>query len=54
MNAPVSAAALLAEVQSRFEATPDARLRQILQALVRHLHEFTAEVKATAPGAATE
>src|SRR5207237_6392076 len=30
-----------------FERAPDARLRQIMSALVRHLHDFAREVKLT-------
>jgi catechol 1,2-dioxygenase len=35
------------EVLRRFEATPDARLRQVMQSLVRHLHAFVKEVELT-------
>lgn len=39
--------ALTAEVLERFASTPDARLREILAALVRHLHAFAVEVRLT-------
>jgi len=35
------------EVVARLEATPDPRLREIMKALVRHLHEFAREVRLT-------
>lgn len=35
---------LLADVVGSFAATPDPRLRKIVQAAVRHLHEFVSEV----------
>jgi len=35
------------EVLRRFEATPDARLRQVMQSLVRHLHAFVKDVELT-------
>jgi len=35
------------EVVARFDATPDDRLRTIMQALVRHLHAFAREVRLT-------
>lgn len=35
------------EVAARFAATPDARLREIMVALVRHLHAFAREVRLT-------
>jgi protocatechuate 3,4-dioxygenase beta subunit len=35
---------LLRQVLDTFEATPDPRLRQIMQAAVRHLHAFAREV----------
>jgi len=35
------------EVVSRLEATPDPRLREVMQALVRHLHAFAKEVRLT-------
>lgn len=46
MNAPGSEA-LIQEVMDRFAHTPDERLRQITQALVRHLHAFIREVQPT-------
>lgn len=33
------------QVLQSFEATPDARLRQLMQALVRHVHAFVSEVE---------
>jgi catechol 1,2-dioxygenase len=38
---------LTEEVVGRLDATPDPRLREIMQALVRHLHEFAREVRLT-------
>ena len=38
---------LTAEVVNRLGATPDPRLREIMQAAVRHLHEFAKEVRLT-------
>ena len=38
---------ITAEVLRRFEGTPDARLREIMLALVRHLHGFVKEVNLT-------
>ncbi|HEX6468486.1 MAG TPA: intradiol ring-cleavage dioxygenase [Streptosporangiaceae bacterium] len=38
---------LTAEVLSRLDSTPDPRLREIMRALVRHLHAFTREVALT-------
>ena len=35
------------EVVSRLEATPDPRLREVMSALVRHLHAFAKEVRLT-------
>ena len=40
-------AALTAEVCERLAATPDARLLQIMQSLVQHLHAFAIEVNLT-------
>lgn len=37
--------ALTEEVVARFDGTPDARLRRVMQALVRHLHAFAREVE---------
>lgn len=37
------------EVVERFAATPDPRLREIMQSLVRHLHAFAREVRLTIP-----
>lgn len=36
---------ITAEAVARFEATDDPRLRQLMQALVRHLHEFAVETR---------
>ena len=38
---------LTTEVVSRLEASPDPRLRDVMSALVRHLHAFTKEVRLT-------
>ncbi len=38
---------LTAEVVARLAATPDPRLREIMQAAVRHLHAFAKEVRLT-------
>jgi catechol 1,2-dioxygenase len=38
---------LTAEVVVRLDATPDPRLREVMQALVRHLHAFAREVRLT-------
>lgn len=38
---------LTAEVVNRLGATPDPRLREIMRAAVRHLHEFAKEVRLT-------
>jgi hydroxyquinol 1,2-dioxygenase len=38
---------ITAEVLRRIEATPDPRLRQIMQSLVRHLHGFVKDVQLT-------
>jgi protocatechuate 3,4-dioxygenase beta subunit len=38
---------LTAEVVRRLEATPDPRLREIMQAAVKHLHAFAKEVRLT-------
>ena len=35
------------EAQARLEATPDARMKEIMVALTRHLHEFAREVRLT-------
>ena len=35
---------LLAEVLSRYEASPNPRLREITEAAIRHLHAFAEEV----------
>ncbi len=41
------AAELTAEVLGRLDAAPDPRLREVLQAAVRHLHGFATEVRLT-------
>jgi catechol 1,2-dioxygenase len=38
---------LTAEVLRRLDATPDPRLREVMQAAVRHLHAFAREVRLT-------
>src|SRR5262249_35508418 len=38
---------ITAAVLARFGATPDPRLRQIVLALIKHLHEFVKEVELT-------
>jgi protocatechuate 3,4-dioxygenase beta subunit len=40
---------ITAEVLRRFDATPDPRLREIMRALVRHLHAFVKDVQLTEP-----
>jgi hydroxyquinol 1,2-dioxygenase len=37
------------EVLARFEGTPSPRLRELIQALVRHLHAFAREVRLSEP-----
>jgi protocatechuate 3,4-dioxygenase beta subunit len=39
--------ALIGDVTDRLAATPDPRLREVMQALVRHLHAFAREVRLT-------
>ena len=39
--------AIAEDVVGRLEATPDQRLRVVMQALVRHLHDFAKEVRLT-------
>ncbi len=43
----VSEDALTAEVVARLEATPDPRLRDVMQSFIRHLHAFAREVRLT-------
>jgi protocatechuate 3,4-dioxygenase beta subunit len=43
----VSEEDLTTEVLSRLERTPDPRLREVMTALVRHLHAFVSEVRLT-------
>jgi len=38
---------ITAQVAARFDSTPDPRLRQIMQALVTHIHSFVTEVELT-------
>lgn len=38
---------ITAEVVRRLDATADSRLREVMQSLVRHLHEFAREVRLT-------
>src|SRR5438552_12665462 len=40
---------ITAEVLRRLESTPDARLREIMLALVRHVHAFVKDVNLTEP-----
>ncbi|MBX3095175.1 MAG: hydroxyquinol 1,2-dioxygenase [Cryobacterium sp.] len=40
-------AELVERVQRSFDRAPDARLKQLMQALVRHLHAFVGEVRLT-------
>ena len=42
-----AAAEITAAAVASFETCPDPRLRQLLQALVRHLHAFASEVNLT-------
>ena len=42
---PKTVTEITAEVVERFSSTPNPRLREIMQALVRHLHGFVDEVK---------
>src|SRR4051812_46690108 len=44
---PTTPADITAAVEASFERCADARLREIMQALVRHLHAFAAEVRLT-------
>jgi len=46
-SAPTSAAEITSAALSSFEQCSDPRLRQIMQALVKHLHAFVSEVKLT-------
>jgi protocatechuate 3,4-dioxygenase beta subunit len=46
-NTAAARAELLGSVLQRYEATPDDRLRTIMEAAVRHLHAFAAEVGLT-------
>ena len=45
--APMTEHALTSEVIRRLAATPDVRLRTVMQALVLHLHAFVTEVRLT-------
>ena len=40
---------LVDEVVASFDATPDPRLKQVMQSLVRHLHTFIRDVRLTEP-----
>lgn len=42
--APTSPEEITAQVLARFDSTPDPRLREIMRALVAHLHAFVSEV----------
>jgi hydroxyquinol 1,2-dioxygenase len=44
---PVAPEAITAQVLARFGSTPDPRLREIMSALVAHLHAFVTEVELT-------
>jgi maleylacetate reductase len=44
---PMSADELTAAVIRRLEATPDPRLREVMTALIRHLHGFVSDVRLT-------
>ncbi|HXD64123.1 MAG TPA: dioxygenase [Solirubrobacteraceae bacterium] len=48
-TAPKAPEELTADVLASFDGAPDARLREIMQALVRHLHGFVLEVGLTPP-----
>jgi catechol 1,2-dioxygenase len=48
-TAPKTPEELTADVLASFDGAPDARLREIMQALVRHLHGFVLEVGLTPP-----
>jgi protocatechuate 3,4-dioxygenase beta subunit len=45
--ARTSPADITAAVVARFDDTPDPRLREVMQSLVRHLHAFAAETRLT-------
>jgi hydroxyquinol 1,2-dioxygenase len=47
MTSPADVHPITAEVLARFAATPDARLREIMASLIRHLHGFARDVKLT-------
>jgi len=44
---PMTAADLTATVIRRLDATSDPRLREVMTALIRHLHGFVADVRLT-------
>ena len=46
--APIAAADITEAVIRRFDACPDPRLREIMQALVAHLHGFISRGRADA------
>jgi catechol 1,2-dioxygenase len=47
MSTKPTHAELLAEVLARYDASPDPRLKEVMQAAVRHLHAFVEEVGLT-------
>jgi hydroxyquinol 1,2-dioxygenase len=48
-STPKTPEQLTADVLVSFDATPDPRLRELMQSLIRHLHGFVQEVKLTPP-----
>jgi dsRNA-specific ribonuclease len=38
---------LLSQVLAQLQASPEPRMREVMTSLVRHLHEFAAEVRLT-------
>jgi maleylacetate reductase len=46
-DAPMTAAELTGTVVGRLQSTPDPRLREVMSALIRHLHGFVDEVNLT-------
>src|SRR5215467_3323555 len=46
-KAPMSPAEMTGQVLAAFAATPEPRLRELLAALVRHLHAFATETELT-------
>src|SRR5688572_30659014 len=47
MVRPAAQEKLLSDVLATFASTPDTRLREIINALLRHIHEFVSEVGLT-------